>query len=107
MSALSNELKAALNTELATLYPVADYPVENAELALLIDQYADARAAEVQLATRSIDSYSTVGVSMNFRDPQGAARTATAIGIRLARAGFSINAGTPVCHDIRDFREKP
>jgi hypothetical protein len=98
-------IQTALLTELAELYPSASSPVDNAIYAAAIAEYAAALEAQATLAARPMDSYSTLGVSMNFRDAGGASRTASSLAVRLARAGFSINAGTPVTHDIRGVHE--
>jgi hypothetical protein len=104
-AALYTAIKTALNSELATLYPAATYPVDNAEYAAMIEEYAGARQAAAKLSERAQDNYSAVGVSFGFRDAGGAARTASALAVRLARAGFSINAGTPVVHDLTEIHE--
>ncbi len=105
MGTLHDALKTALNTQLAVLFPSASYPVENAEYAIVIDEYAAARAAQQALSTRPHSSYSTLGVSFGFRDPGGAARTSAQLAVRLARAGFSIDAGTATIHDLRGAHE--
>ncbi len=104
-ASLYDAIKTALDTELATLYPAGTYPVQNAEYAAMIEEYSKARQAAAKLSERAQDSYSAVGVSFGFRDAGGAARTASALAVRLARAGFSLNVGTPVQHDISESRE--
>jgi hypothetical protein len=71
----------------------------------MISEYAAARAASAKVGARAQESYSAVGVSFNFRNAGGAARVAAGLRVQLARAGFSINAGTAIVHDIRDINQ--
>jgi hypothetical protein len=98
-------ISSALTAQLAELYPQADHPVENAEYAAMIAEYVAARAASAKIAGRAQESYSAVGVSFNFRNAAGAARAAAGLRVQLARAGFSIDAGTPEIADIRGIHE--
>jgi predicted ABC-type ATPase len=106
VSTVYDAIKAALLVELDTLYPVATYPVDNAEYVAAIDEYVAARYAAAKLSGRTQESYSAVGVSFNFRTAASAESVADRLRVRLARAGFSINAGTPVLHDIRRINER-
>ena len=98
-------IKTALDAELATLYPAATWPVQNAIYAGMIEEYSNALYAAAKLTERAHDSYSTVGVSFAFRDASSAARAAASLGVKLGRAGFSTDVGTPVIADIRDIGE--
>ena len=106
MDALYTAIKTALTTQLDLLYPEADASVDRAIYAALISEYAAAMESQSKLSGRAMESYSVVGTSFSFRDSAGAARVANNLAIRLARAGFPINQGTPVLHDIRGIHER-
>ena len=98
-------VKAALLVQLGTLFPAESYPVENALYTELITEFCTASEAKAALTARPMSSYSAAGVSLSYRDAGAASRTTASTGVQLARAGFSLNMGTPVVHDIRGHNE--
>lgn len=103
--ALTDALRAALNSELAVLCPASSYPVENADLALDIDAYCKAREADILLTSNHLSSRSMAGQTFGYRDAGTAQRMALSLAAKLTRAGFSLNVGAVVTADMRGINE--
>ena len=101
--ATTDNLKAALLAELATVCPVATNPVEYYALALDIDEYCDAKEAMALLASNHLSSRSIAGQSYSYRDAGTAQRAALTLEAKLTRAGLSLRTGGTATLDMRNL----
>jgi hypothetical protein len=104
--ATTDTLRAARVAELETVCPVADCPVENADLAIDIDAYCKAREAELILTNNHLTNRSLANQTYGYRDPATAQRMALTLSAKLTRAGFTLGVGATSTADLRGLEER-